>query len=100
MVQPNEKCNLDDKVKGNEFSQEPGNTFGNGKEGVYHPIREPLRVISSIGRVNCLEGHVCGVDEGYEVGDESASSKHVKDRSNDGACKGEEVNLGVSSLFL
>ncbi len=57
-------------------------------------------MISSIGGINGLKGHVCGIDEGYEISDEFASAKHIKDRTNDGACKGEEVNLGVSSLFL
>mmetsp|Transcript_13753 Transcript_13753/g.25911 ORF Transcript_13753/g.25911 Transcript_13753/m.25911 type:complete len:148 (+) Transcript_13753:381-824(+) len=100
MVQPNKESHLDEEIKGDEIRDESTYVFHNGHEGKDDPVGEPLSVFGSIGAIDCLEGHVGGIDEGNKVGDEFASTEAVNDGGNDGEAEKEEVDFGVSSLLF
>lgn len=77
MVQPNEKCDLEKKIEWDEISQKAGNAFSNSHERKYNPVCKPLGMISSIRRVDSLEGHVGWVDKRHKIGNKLRTSKAV-----------------------
>ena len=63
MVQPNEEGNFEEEVEGDPTDDEGGAGLDDRGEAEDYPVRQPLLVVGGVGRVDCLEGHVGGVDE-------------------------------------
>ena len=55
MIQPNEECHLDEKVKWNEFSNKSAYALKDRNKREYNPISEPLCVFYSVAAVNCFK---------------------------------------------
>merc|ERR1719396_337488 len=67
VVQPQEESDLDHVVEWNPIDHEADDALCNRAQREHHPVRQPLRVIRRVWRVNSLEAHVCGVGEGEEI---------------------------------
>ena len=84
VVKPNEESTLDVKVKWNKGSQNKRSLLNNREERKHDPIREPLCVVGRIHRVNSFEGHVCGVEETNEIGNELGPTDNPNGDGKDG----------------
>ena len=100
MVQPHEEPNLNEIVERNPRHEEGRDVLHDRKDGEHHPVRQPLRVVGGLGRLDGLEGHVGGVDEGDEVRHQLHPA-HGVDEGGDHGRKGErEVRLGLAGALL
>lgn len=100
MVKPNKEADLDEKVKGDPGNEEGGTGFNNGGGAKDDPIREPLLVVGGAGRVDGLEGHICGVEEGDQVAHELATANEEDEAADEEAKGEEEEGLGLAGLFF
>ena len=100
MIQPHEEPNLNEIVERNPRHEEGRDVLHDRKDGEHHPVRQPLRVVGGLGRLDGLEGHVGRVDEGDEVGDELGPADDVNEGGEDEADGQEEVDLGLAGLLL
>ena len=102
MVQPNYGHDLDGVEEFHRTRQE--------REGVFHevdgaendPVCHPLSGISvdTLSSVQGLERHVSRVNESNQVRGKLHSSSGQNHGGEEGDASGEEVDLGVSGLFL
>lgn len=100
MIQPRKETALDHEVKRNPRDQEAHDVLHDRKQREDDPVGKPLRVVSRVGGVNGLEGHVGGVGEGEDVRNQLASPEAVNDGGEDHDSEEEEVNFRLSGFLF
>lgn len=100
MVQPGEESALDHEVERDPARHEAHDVLHDGEEREHNPIREPLRVVGGVSRVDGLERHVGGVGEGKNVGHQLHPAHAVDHGAEEGDEGEKEVHLRLTCLLL
>lgn len=100
MVQPNEEANLEEKVKWDPGNEEGGAGLYDGGSTENNPVCEPLLIIGGASRVDGLERHIRGVNEGDEIGHELGTTNEKNEAANEEAKGKEKERLGLSGLVF